>query len=337
METATGQMHKETSAPAYTVILFYNYTHIEDPQAFVNEQRTLCTSLGLKGRILIAHEGMNATLEGLNANIDAYCTTLLADSRFKDTHIKRSAGTADGSAFRRLVVKVRKEVVTLGLPPEEDFKPRETTGKYLSPEELHAWFTKKNPDDFVIVDMRNDYEHQSGHFKGSVLPPLRNFRDLPKVLPSLEHLKNKTVVTVCTGGIRCEKASGYLVKNGFKDVYQLNGGIVTYMEKFENAGVSADVDTATSATTATAAATLTTPANNFLGSLYVFDERTTMAFAPKDKRSVIGVCEFCNAPSEKYTNCGNDDCYLKFIVCENCPRTDKLNKAFCRECRAKKA
>lgn len=300
-----------------TIILFYNYVRIDDPEKLMREQRALCEKLGLKGRIIVAHEGVNVTLEGATEAIEKYCAALLADSRFADTHIKRSAGT--GKAFPKLSVKVRKEIVSLGLPAKKDVNPREVSGKYVSADEFHAWLGKKEKgmakpeDDFVIIDMRNDYEHVSGHFKGSVLPPIHHFRDLPKVLPTLAHLKNKKIVTVCTGGVRCEKASGLLVKNGFKDVYQLRGGIVTYMEKYENAQAAA-----------------TAPAKNFLGSLYVFDDRVTMAFADakSDQRTLIGKCELCGEASEKYINCANGECHRHFIVCEKCANDGLV----CRRC-----
>jgi UPF0176 protein len=310
----------------YTIILFYNYVRIDDPEKLMREQRALCEKLELKGRIIIAHEGVNVTLEGKTEAIEAYCTALLADPRFADTHIKRSAGT--GAAFPKLSIKVRPEIVSLHLSKKEDFNPREISGKYLSADEFHKWLSekesgRKNGEDFVIVDMRNDYEHASGHFKNSVLPPIHNFRDLPKALPALEHLKNKTVVTVCTGGVRCEKASGFLIKNGFKDVYQLHGGIVTYMEKYEKADEAAG-----SGKNATIA---TRPAGNFLGSLYVFDDRVTMAFAEAGKRPLIGMCEFCGASSEKYINCANGDCHRHFILCEKCNKNGG-EAIFCTRC-----
>jgi UPF0176 protein len=141
--------------------------------------------------------------------------------------------------------------------------------------------------------MRNAYEHKIGHFEGSILPPMDNFRDLPKFVKSIEHLKNKTVLTVCTGGVRCEKASGYLITQGFTDVYQLDNGIVAYMEKYPN--------------------------ENFLGKLYVFDRRVAMGFYTDDpKHVVVGRCEGCDAPCEQFVNCVNDNCHRHFIFCENC-------------------
>lgn len=282
----------------HTIILFYKYTRIEDPVALMGTQKAICAKLGLTGRGIIAHEGVNMTFEGTDANIELYLRDLLSDPRFADTHIKKSEGT--GKAFPKLSIKVRSEIVTLGLG-EQDFSPTETTGKHLPPEELYKWFA--DGKEFEIVDMRNDYEHAIGHFKGSVLPPLENFRDLPKVLPTLEPLKEKTVLTVCTGGVRCEKASGYLVKQGFKDVYQLDGGIVSYMEKYKN--------------------------DDFQGKLYVFDERVAMTFTPDEKRTIIGKCLRCASSSENYVNCANLMCHKHFICCGNC--LSSSGEAFCGE------
>ncbi len=293
----------------HTILLFYKYVRIDDPQALADSQRAFCERLSLKGRIIIAHEGVNVTLEGSTESIDAYCTELLTDARFAGTHFKKSAGT--GKAFPKLSVKVRKEIVTLGLPAEQDIDPNTTTGKYLSAEELQEWFASGKK--FKIVDMRNDYEHQVGHFKDSVLPPLGHFRDLPQALHALEPLKEETVLTVCTGGVRCEKASGFLVKNGFKDVYQLHGGIVSYMERFEKSTPHTD-------------GAPSTPAGNFQGSLYVFDNRVTMAFAEPGERPVVGSCAYCGTQSETYVNCADGFCHKHFIVCTSCAKEGLLCK-----------
>lgn len=281
----------------FEIILFYKYVLIENPAELMLHQKELQQRLGLKGRTIIATEGINATLEGTTEAIDEYLKDYLADPRFSDTHIKRGSGT--GQAFPRTSVKVRSEIVTLGLDKSCDIDPNQVTGKRLAPEDLHQWIGEGR--ELYIVDMRNAYEHLVGYFEGSILPPMTNFRDLPKFVDSISHLKDKTVVTVCTGGVRCEKASGYLVSQGFSDVYQLDGGIVSYMEKFPN--------------------------EDFLGKLYVFDNRIAIGFFTDDpKHRVVGKCVFCKESSERYTNCSVNDCNRKFIACEDCQQ--KLGENF---------
>lgn len=284
----------------YEILLYYKYVDLPDAEELTAQHKQLCQELDLKGRIIIATEGINGTVEGAVENTQKYIDTLMSDPRFADIKFKRSEGT--GNAFPKLSIKYRDEIVSLHLG-EQDFSPTKVTGKYVSAEELHDWI--HTGKEIYIVDMRNDYEHQVGHFEGSVLPPMGNFRELPEVLPQLEHLKDKTVVTVCTGGVRCEKASGYLVQNNFNDVYQLQDGIVTYMEKYPN--------------------------EDFVGQLYVFDGRVTMGFNLDDpNRKVIGKCAKCGTPSEEYVNCANLNCHKHFIVCRDCRESD--GSAFCGEC-----
>ncbi|OGI85708.1 hypothetical protein A3A05_03080 [Candidatus Nomurabacteria bacterium RIFCSPLOWO2_01_FULL_41_12] len=286
----------------YQIILFYKYVHIDDPEAVKTREVEVCERLGLKGRCIIATEGINATYEGAKENIEKYIKELEKDKRFLNIHYKKNAGT--GNAFPKLSIKVRKEIVSLHLGTC-DIDPNQITGIHLKPEELHGWI---NPPadggrEFYIVDMRNAYEHKVGYFKDSILPPMENFRDLPKVVEQIAHLKNKTVLTVCTGGVRCEKASGFLITQGFTDVYQLDGGIVSYIEKYPN--------------------------EDFQGKLYVFDGRVTMAFYTDDeKHQIVGKCDACGEQSENYVNCANPVCHRHFINCVNC--LDKTNgRAFC--------
>jgi UPF0176 protein len=284
----------------YTILLYYKYATIPNPELVRDRQRALCEKLGLKGRIIVAKEGVNATLEGTTANIEAYCDELTSKRPFKNIHLKKSEGT--GNAFPKLSVKVRNEIVSLGLG-EKDINPNKVTGKYLTPTRLYNWLRKKK--DIHIVDMRNDYEQRVGKFENSILPGMENFRDLPKVLPQLKNLKDKTVVTVCTGGVRCEKASGFLCEQGFEDVYQLKGGIVSYMEKYVG--------------------------QDFKGKLYVFDGRVTMGFQkPEDNPEVIGTCDRCGKLSEDYVNCANAKCHIHFICCKSC-RTDN-GDGYCAKC-----
>ncbi len=173
-------------------------------------------------------------------------------------------------------------------------------------EELRDWYESKQ--DFVVVDMRNNYEFASGHFKDSIQPDISASRHLPLAMGRLEPLKEKTIVTVCTGGVRCEKMSAYLMHKGFKDVRQLDGGIHTYMEKF--------------------------PGKDFQGTLYTFDQRLTMDFGGAEgaEREVIGRCRLCGAKSERYADCAEDTCHLHFLACDAC--RDEQGKAFCSpECK----
>lgn len=257
---------------------------IKNPQELATYVRGLCEGLSLTGRAIIAEEGVNMTFEGLAEDAERFVNVFTKDKRFKDLHIKRSEGT--GNAFPKLSVKVRDEIVSTRFPKEID--PRKKTGTYLKPEELKEWFEKG--DDFVIIDMRNDYEFWSGRFKNSIDPGLRASRDLPDALPKLRVYQDKKVLTVCTGGVRCEKMSAFLLANGFQDVYQLDGGMHSYMEKY--------------------------PGEDFEGALYTFDNRNTMHFG--GNREIVGRCRFCNDATEDYYNCANNECHLHFLACPKC-------------------
>ncbi|MEK7564406.1 MAG: rhodanese-related sulfurtransferase [Patescibacteria group bacterium] len=288
----------EEGKEQYEILLLYKYVHISDTENVMKKEKELCEKLGLKGRCIIASEGINATYEGTKENIQEYIFELEKDERFKNIHFKLSTGT--GYAFPKLSIKVRNEIVSLHLGTC-DIDPNEITGVHLKPEELHEWI--KTGREFYIVDMRNAYEHKVGHFENSILPPMENFRDLPKLVEQISHLKNKTVLTVCTGGVRCEKASGFLVTQDFTDVYQLDGGIVSYMEKYPN--------------------------EDFHGKLYVFDGRVTMGFYTDDmKHKIIGKCDTCGDTSENYVNCANPVCHRHFIACVKCVDEGE-GKAFC--------
>lgn len=277
---------KEMKNQTFQVLLYYKFTPIENPDEIKDWQRKLCEALGLKGRIIVANEGLNGTLEGKTEDTQKYIDAMHKHKYFKDLTFKKSPG--DGNAFPKLSVKVRAETVASGKAQTD---PNKVTGKYISAQELHSWFTDKK--EFYIVDMRNDYEYESGYFENSLFSGLHNFFDLPDVLPKLKHLKDKTLVTVCTGGIRCEKASGFLVENGFVDVYQLKGGIQTYMEKYPN--------------------------EHFKGKLYVFDNRLTIGFNTDDpKHEVVGKCFHCGISTDTYVNCKYDMCHLHYICCQNC-------------------
>lgn len=277
---------------AYEIIIFYKYSPVADPAGFVAWQRGTCEELGITGgRILIAHEGINGTVEGTHEQITEYCKLMHAQDGtvgtfgdFSDVWFKSSPGT--GTAFKKLKVKARREIVATGLV--HDIDPNATTGKHITADELNAWITRG--EEFEIIDMRNDYEYAVGHFAGSHDSRMENFRDLSRVPERFAHLKQKKVVTVCTYGVRCEKASGLLKQEGFADVYQLHGGIGTYMKQY--------------------------PGKDFVGSLYVFDDRMTEQFTTE--YAVVGQCFVCKTPSEHFGNCAWDDCHKQLIICASC-------------------
>lgn len=275
----------------FKVILFYKYVDLPDPDAIRNVQKVWCEELGLKGRVLLAKEGINATLEGLDENINEYIRRMNESQLFAGIDFKKSEG--NGRCFPKLKVKVRNEVVTTRIEDKDLGPIGGVTGNYLTADELHNWYVEGKK--FVVIDMRNDYEYEVGRFKDSIMPAsLKNFRDLPKILPEIQDLKDTTVVTVCTGGIRCEKASGFLLKHGFKDVYQLHNGMHTYMEKYPN--------------------------EFFEGKLYVFDERKL--WTPQvnlENHKVIGKCRFCGKQSEHMINWYEDgELRKQGVVCEEC-------------------
>jgi len=283
----------------YEVLIFYKYVTISDPKQVADLLRGRAEWLHLTGRVIVAEEGINATLEGTLEHTQEFEKELLKDERFKDIHIKRSKG--DGKTLPKLSVKVREEIVGTHFPKAVD--PRIKTGKHIKPEELKSWF--ENKEDFVILDMRNNFEFISGHFKGSIDPGLDNSRDLPKAIEKLEPLKKKKVLTVCTAGVRCEKMSAYLIHSGFENVHQLDGGIHSYMEKY--------------------------PGEDFKGGLYTFDQRIMMNFG--GDREIIGECLLCKSKTENYVNCANLKCHLHFLVCDKCKTGEET---YCsEECKTK--
>jgi UPF0176 protein len=280
----------------FRVIIFYSYITIPEPEKTAAWLRALAETHGLLGRAIVAEEGINATFEGTEDALQAFIQEFKREPLFSEVWIKTSEGT--GKSFPKLSVKVRDEIVGTRFPKEVD--PRVKTAPHLKAEELKSWY--ENGKEFVVLDMRNHYEVASGRFKNSLEAGISNSRELPEAVEKLEHLKDKTVLTVCTAGVRCEKMSAYLMHKGFENVYQLDGGIHTYMEKF--------------------------PGEDFEGTLYTFDNRLTMDFG--GTRKIIGKCRFCKNESERYVNCVNNECHLHFIVCENCAPDAAL--AHCGEC-----
>ncbi|PLR91151.1 oxygen-dependent tRNA uridine(34) hydroxylase TrhO [Bacillus sp. T33-2] len=270
---------------SYRVLLYYKYVTIDNPEEFAKSHLDFCKELGLKGRILVAEEGINGTVSGTVEQTDRYMAAMKEDPRFADMWFK--IDEADKNAFKKMHVRPRKELVTLRL--EDDIDPTQLTGKYLNPQDFYK---QMQAEDTVVIDARNDYEYELGHFRGAIKPEIKSFRELPQwIRNNKEMLEGKKILTYCTGGIRCEKFSGWLVKEGFEDVSQLHGGIVTYGKDPEAKGQLWD------------------------GQCYVFDERIAVP-VNQVEHVVVGRDYFTNEPCERYVNCANPECNRQFLTSE---------------------
>lgn len=267
------------------VILFYKFTKLENPEEIRDSHKAKCAELGILGRMLVATEGINATFEGEREQIQKYIDFLHSDERFSDVIIKESEGT--GTAFSKLKIKVRPEIVTM---QAGEFDPQTQTAKTVSADELQSWY--ENDEDFVVLDLRNDYEIESGKFDKTVDPGLRNFRDMKEKLPEMKKLQGKKIVTVCTGGIRCEKATCLMQQEGFDNIYQLEDGIHTYMQKY--------------------------PGQHFKGTLFVFDNRMTTDVVDTPDKEIVGICKFCDAKTEDYYSDDSVRPSRKILCCADC-------------------
>jgi UPF0176 protein len=280
----------------FPVILFYKYVAVADPESLAATQRSLCASLGLKGRILIATEGINGTLAGPSDAINEYIRALRSDARFADIEMKISEGNAQ--TFPKLAIKVRPEIVTLGagpLAPDLD--------NHLSPADWKR-VLEEEPD-AVLVDVRNRYESEAGKFANAIACDIEHFRELPDYIENLAPLKDRKVLMYCTGGIRCEKASALFRSKGFTNVFQLHGGIVTYQEQFGNA--------------------------HWLGECFVFDQRMTVRV---DEALVpIGRCVHADRPTNRFVNCLHDPCHVLFLLAEETERENPETR-LCPACLA---
>ena len=266
----------------YRVLLYYCYTPIADPEAFRDQHHQLCLRLNLLGRIIVASEGINGTVSGLATDCDAYVAVVKADPRFAALEFKIE--TVPAHTFQKLHVRVKAEIVHSELPVD----PLVQAGIHLEPAEFQAM---KNDPDVVIVDMRSNYEHGMGKFTGAITFDMENLRDLPDHVAEIAHLKDKKIITYCTGGIKCEKASAYLLSQGFENVYQLHGGIIKY-------GIEAG-------------------GNGFDGQCYVFDNRLAVAVNQVNP-TVISTCHRCGTPSTRMVNCASPACNNHLALCETC-------------------
>lgn len=269
----------------YQVLLYYHFADLPEYETFAEEHLAFCKEIGLKGRILVADYGINGTVSGTVEQTEQYMESLRNDERFKDIVFK--IDEHDGHAFKKMHVRAREEVVTLRL--ENPINPMDLTGHYLDPEEFYE---AMQDEDTVILDTRNDYEYDVGHFRGAIRPDIRNFRELPDWVQENRHmLENKRILTYCTGGIRCEKFTGWLIEEGFPEVAQLEGGIVTYGKDPKVQGKLWD------------------------GVCYVFDERLTVPIN-RTEHVVVGRDHFDGTPCERYVNCAEPSCNEQILCSE---------------------
>lgn len=270
----------------YRVLLFYKYVRIEEPEHFTAEHLQYCKDLGVKGRILIASEGINGTLSGTIQQTERYMQDLRANPLFSDIVFK--IDEVDGHAFKKMFVRHKKELVTFRY--EKKLDPNRISGKRLSPAEFYEQLQN---EDVIVLDGRNDYEYDIGHFRGAIRPKVESFREFPEwIRNNLSDYKDKKILTYCTGGIRCEKLTGFLLSEGFGDVSQLEGGIVTYGKDPKVQG------------------------HLFDGKCYVFDERISIPINRTEEDLVIGHCYHCGTSHDRYINC--PVCNLQHVCCEEC-------------------
>ncbi len=279
---------------------FYAYAQIEDPKEFRDQFYLSLDKLGVLGRIYVANEGVNGQISVPQSKLGWLKESLNEIEFLKDIRLN-IAIEDDGKSFYKLKIKVREKIVADGLDDESfDVTNR---GKHVSAEEFNALTDDKNT---IVVDMRNHYESEVGHFESAITPDVETFREsLPIVEKILEPHRDKNIIMYCTGGIRCEKASAYFKHKGFDKVHQLDGGIIEYAREVKSKGLE----------------------NKFRGKNFVFDDR----LGERISEEIISYCHQCKAPNDNHTNCANDACHILFIQCENCK--DKMEGCCSIKCR----
>jgi len=269
----------------FQVLLYYKYVLIEDAEQFAKDELQFCKSIGLRGRILISEEGINGTVSGPKEVTQRYMDHMHAMDNFSDLWFK--INEVDDFAHKKMYVRYRKEIVALDL--EEDLDPTQLSGNHLDPVEFREAMLD---EDTVLLDTRNDYEYDLGHFKGAIRPDIHNFRELPEwVRENKEKFMDKKILVYCTGGVRCEKFSGWMIREGIENVAQLNGGIENYGQDEQTRG------------------------DLWEGKMYVFDERISVPINHVDP-VVVAKDYFDCTPCERYVNCGNPECNKQILASE---------------------
>jgi UPF0176 protein len=270
----------------YQTLLYYCYVSIENGEQFATEHLQFCKSLNLLGRVIVADEGLNGTISGAKEACETYMQTLHADPRFAKIDFK--VDDVAEPSFIKMHVRYKSEIVHSGLRNPQMIDPNKQTGIHLEPLEF---MEMKDRDDVVVLDVRSNYEHNLGKFKNAVTFDIDNFRDFPEMINQLASFKDKKILTYCTGGIKCEKASALLLHEGFENVYQLHGGIIKYGKE---AG-----------------------GKDFEGKCYVFDNRLSVDVNSVNP-VVISRCFNCGKETPKMINCANPECNEHFTQCDEC-------------------
>ena len=281
------------------ILLYYKFTPLVDPETVKLWQKTLCDGLDLRGRILVSKQGINGTVGGDIEDLKKYIKQTKQLAGFKDTVFKWSKGSRED--FPRMSVRSRRELVGFK-NSEDEFEVDENGvvggGEHLKPNKIHEMIEEYG-DEVVFFDGRNEHEAKIGKFKNAVVPNTNTSRDFINELESgkYDELKDKKVISYCTGGIRCEVLSAMMKKRGFKEVYQIDGGIVKYGEAYGDNGL-------------------------WEGSLRVFDDRMTVNFS--DHTKTIGECTHCNGPTNNFENCAFNSCNELVLICLNCKQNKDL-------------
>ena len=267
-------------------LLYYCYSAIENAEQFATDHLKFCKSLNLVGRIIVADEGLNGTVSGSVESCKAYMDFIHADNRFAKTDFK--IDDVKEPSFIKMHCRYKTEIVHSGLRDPHIINPELKTGIHLDPEEFNKM---KDQDDVIVLDVRSNYEHSVGKFKNAVTLDIENFREFPDKILELQKYKDKKILTYCTGGIKCEKASALLLHEGFKNVYQLHGGIIKYGKE---AG-----------------------GKDFEGKCYVFDNRVAVDVNTVNPQ-VVSTCRNCGTITAKMINCANPECNEHFTQCDAC-------------------
>jgi len=291
----------------YNVLLYYCYSNIDNPDEFRENHHLFCIENNLRGRIIISSEGINGTVSGKINDCNKYIKNLKSDIRFQNIEFKIDEHPSH--VFNKLNVRLKDEIVNFGI---KTVNPNKLSGKYIEPNEFKM-VLKNKPNDTIILDVRSNYEHKVGKFKNALALDINNFRDFKKNLKDLKIYKKNKIITYCTGGVKCEKASAFLLKKGFENVYQLHGGIIKY--GLEEHG------------------------EDFDGKCYVFDNRIAIN-VNKINPSTISKCYLTGEPSDRMVNCANPECNIHVPMskkgarifngccsesCENNKKTRKYN------------